>query len=98
MTYSGGTWGAVILQNNTGLTYTFTGPGSQDEFYITPNTPWVDKNSLYVDFGVDIASDHNFGRLLDIDVNNVQFFVYNAVTNTRVQQFQRVMYEIRIYT
>ena len=98
MTYSGGTWGAVILQNNTGKTYTFTGPGAQDEFYITPNTPWVDKNSLYVDFGVDIASDHNFGRLSDISVNDVQFKVYNAVTNTNIQQFQRLMYEIRIYS
>ena len=98
MTYSGGTWGAVILQNNTGKTYTFTGPGGQDEFYITPNTPWVDKNSLYVDFGVDTASDHNFGRLFDISVNDVQFKVYNTVTNVNVQQFQRVMYEIRIYS
>jgi hypothetical protein len=98
MTYNGGTWGAVILQNNTGFTYTFTGPGGQDEFFITPNAPWVDKNSLYVDFGVDVASDHNFGRLFDIDVNNVQFKVYNTVTNTNVQQFQRVMFEIRIYS
>ena len=98
MTYNGGTWGAVILQNNTGFTYTFTGPGGQDEFFITPNAPWVDKNSLYVDFGVDLASDHNFGRLFDIDVNNVQFKVYNTVTNTNVQQFQRVMFEIRIYS
>ena len=97
MSYSGGSWGAVILSNDTGKTYTFTGPGAQDEFTITPNTSWTDKNSLYVDFGVDVASDHNFGRLFDIDVNNVQFKVYNAVTNTNVQQFQRVMYEIRIY-
>ena len=97
MSYSGGSWGAVILSNDTGKTYTFTGPGAQDEFTITPNTSWTDKNTLYVDFGVDVASDHNFGRLLDIDVNNVQFKVYNAVTNTNVQQFQRVMYEIRIY-
>ena len=97
MSYSGGSWGAVILSNDTGKTYTFTGPGAQDEFTITPNTSWTDKNTLYVDFGVDVASDHNFGRLYDIDVNNVQFKVYNAVTNTNVQQFQRVMYEIRIY-
>ena len=97
MSYSGGSWGAVILSNDTGKTYTFTGPGAQDEFTITPNTSWTDKNSLYVDFGVDVASDHNFGRLFDIDVNNVQFKVYNAVTNTNVQVFQRVMYEIRIY-
>ena len=97
MSYSGGSWGAVILSNDTGKTYTFTGPGAQDEFTITPNTSWTDKNSLYVDFGVDVASDHNFGRLFDIDVNNVQFKIYNAVTNTNVQQFQRVMYEIRIY-
>ena len=97
MTYASGTWGAVILSNDTGKTYTFTGPGSQDEFTITPNTSWTDKNTLYVDFGVDIASDHNFGRLLDIGLNDVRFFVYNAVTNTRVAQFQRLMYEIRIY-
>ena len=97
MSFSGGSWGAVILSNDTGKTYTFTGPGAQDEFTITPNTSWTDKNSLYVDFGVDVASDHNFGRLFDIDVNNVQFKVYNAVTNTNVQVFQRVMYEIRIY-
>ena len=88
----------LILQNNTGKTYAFTGPGGQDEFFITPNTPWVDKNSLYVDFGVDVASDHNFGRLFDISVNDVQFKVYNAVTNTNIQQFQRVMFEIRIYS
>ena len=97
MSYSGGSWGAVILSNDTGKTYTFTGPGAQDEFTITPNTSWTDKNSLYVDFGADTASDHNFAKLHDIDVNNVQFKVYNAVTNTNVQQFQRVMYEIRIY-
>ena len=97
MSYSGGSWGAVILSNDTGKTYTFTGPGAQDEFTITPNTSWTDKNSLYVDFGADTASDHNFAKLHDIDVNNVQFKIYNAVTNTNVQQFQRVMYEIRIY-
>ena len=97
MSFSGGSWGAVILSNDTGKTYTFTGPGAQDEFTITPNTSWTDKNSLYVDFGADTASDHNFAKLHDIDVNNVQFKIYNAVTNTNVQQFQRVMYEIRIY-
>ena len=97
MTYSSGTWGAVILQNNTGLTYTFTGPGLQDEFTITPSTNWPDKNNLYITFGNDLTSDHNFGRLHNVNVNNVQFKVYNAVTNTNVQQFQRVMYEIRIY-
>ena len=97
MTYASGTWGAVILSNDTGKTYTFTGPGSQDEFTITANTAWTDKNTLYVDFGVDIASDHNFGRLHDIDTTTVEFKVYNAVTNTNVQQFQRLMYEIRIY-
>ena len=97
MSYSGGSWGAVILSNDTGKTYTFTGPGAQDEFTITPNTSWTDKNSLYVDFGADTASDHNFAKLHDIDVNNVQFKIYNAVTNTNVQVFQRVMYEIRIY-
>ena len=97
MTYSSGTWGAVILSNDTGKTYTFTGPGSQDEFTITANTAWTDKNTLYVDFGVDTASDHNFGRLHDIDTATVEFKVYNAVTNTNVQVFQRVMYEIRIY-
>ena len=87
----------LFLQNNTGKTYTFSGPGSQDEFTITANTNWPDKNLLYVDFGVDIASDHNFGRLHNISPNSVEFKVYNAVTNTNVQQFQRVMYEIRIY-
>ena len=97
MSYSGGSWGAVILSNDTGKTYTFTGPGAQDEFTITANTPWTDKNTLYVDFGPDVASDHNFGRLHDIDANSVEFKVYNAVTNTNVQVFQRVMYEIRIY-
>ena len=97
MTYASGTWGAVILSNDTGKTYTFTGPGSQDEFTITANTAWTDKNTLYVDFGVDTASDHNFGRLHDIQANSVEFKVYNAVTNTNVQVFQRVMYEIRIY-
>ena len=98
MSYSSGFgWNTVILQNNTGKTYTFSGPGSQDEFTITANTNWPDKNLLYVDFGVDIASDHNFGRLHNISPNSVEFKVYNAVTNTNVQQFQRVMYEIRIY-
>ena len=97
MTYASGTWSAVVLSNDTGKTYTFTGPGSQDEFTITANTAWTDKNTLYVDFGVDIASDHNFGRLHDIDTTTVEFKVYNAVTNTNVQQFQRLMYEIRIY-
>ena len=98
MSYSSGVgWNTVILQNNTGKTYTFSGPGSQDEFTITANTNWPDKNLLYVDFGVDIASDHNFGRLHNISPNSVEFKVYNAVTNTNVQQFQRVMYEIRIY-
>ena len=97
MTYSSGTWGAVVLQNNTGLTYTFTGPGAQDEFTITPSTPWVDKNSLYIDFGVDLLTDHTFGRLHDVDANNVQFKVYDAQANGNVQVFQRLMYEIRIY-
>tara|TARA_B110000027_G_scaffold75110_1_gene80014 strand:+ start:3217 stop:5184 length:1968 start_codon:yes stop_codon:yes gene_type:complete len=97
MTYSSGTWGAVILQNNTGLTYTFTGPGLQDEFTITPSTAWVDKNRLYVTFGNDLANSHTFGRLHNVDVNNVQFKVYNTNTNANVQVFQRVMYEIRIY-
>ena len=97
MTYSSGTWGAVILQNNTGLTYTFTGPGLQDEFTITPSTAWVDKNRLYVTFGNDLANSHSFGRLHNVDVNNVQFKVYNTNTNANVQVFQRVMYEIRIY-
>ena len=97
MTYSSGTWGAVVLQNNTGLTYTFTGPGAQDEFTITPSTPWVDKNSLYIDFGVDLLTDHTFGRLHDVDANNVQFKVYDAQANANVQVFQRLMYEIRIY-
>jgi hypothetical protein len=97
MTYSSGTWGAVVLQNNTGLTYTFTGPGAQDEFTITPSTPWVDKNTLYIDFGVDLLTDHTFGRLHDVDANNVQFKVYDAQANGNVQVFQRLMYEIRIY-
>lgn len=97
MTYSSGTWGAVILQNNTGLTYTFTGPGLQDEFTITPSTAWVDKNRLYVTFGNDLANSHTFGRLHNVDVNNVQFKVYNTNTNANVQVFQRLMYEIRIY-
>jgi len=97
MTYSSGTWGAVILQNNTGLTYTFTGPDLQDVFTITPSTAWANKNSIYATFGNDLANEHTFGRLHNIDVNNVQFKAYNTNTNANVQVFERLMYEIRIY-
>ena len=97
MTYNGGTWGAIILSNDTGKTYTFSGPGLQDEFTITANTNWTDKNSMYVTFGNDISSDHTFGRLHDITVNTIEFKVYNTLTNVNVAVFQRLMYEIRIY-
>ena len=97
MTYNGGTWGAIILSNDTGKTYTFSGPGLQDEFSITANTNWTDKNSMYVTFGNDISSDHTFGRLHDITNNSIEFKVYNTLTNVNVAVFQRLMYEIRIY-
>ena len=94
---SGGSWTTVILQNTTGLTYAFQGPGSQNEFVITPNTAWADKDKLFATFNGDITKMDTFSKLFNLTTTNIQFKVYDTGSNSDVSTFQRLMFEIRIY-
>ena len=94
---SGGSWTTVILQNTTGLTYAFTGPGSQNEFVITPNTAWADKDKLFATFNGDITKMDTFSKLFNLTTTNIQFKVYDTGSSSDASTFQRVMFEIRIY-
>jgi len=94
---SGGSWTTVILQNTTGLTYAFTGPGSQNEFVITPNTAWADKDKLFATFNGDITATDTYSKLFNLTTTNIQFKVYDTGSSSDASAFQRVMFEIRIY-
>ena len=94
---SGGSWTTVILQNTTGLTYAFTGPGSQSEFVITPNTAWADKDKLFATFNGDITATDTLSKLFNLTTTNIQFKVYDTGSSSDASAFQRVMFEIRIY-
>jgi hypothetical protein len=94
---SGGSWTTVILQNTTGLTYAFTGPGSQNEFVITPNTAWADKDKLFATFNGDITATDTYSKMFNLTTTNIQFKVYDTGSSSDASAFQRVMFEIRIY-
>jgi hypothetical protein len=94
---SGGSWTTVILQNTTGLTYAFTGPGSQNEFVITPNTAWADKDKLFATFNGDITATDTYSKMFNLTTTNIQFKVYDTGSSSDASTFQRVMFEIRIY-
>ena len=94
---SGGSWTTVILQNTTGLTYAFQGPGSQNEFVITPNTAWADKDKLFATFNGDITATDTYSKMFNLTTTNIQFKVYDTGSSSDASTFQRVMFEIRIY-
>jgi len=98
LTYTGiGGRSTVFLQNNTGLTYTSAGPGSGNEFTITPNTAWVDKDKVYATFSGDQGTDSTMPKLFSISNTNVGFKVYDTNANVNNGTFTKVMFEIRIY-
>ena len=98
VTYTGiGGRSTVFLQNNTGLTYTSAGPGSGNEFFITPNTAWVDKDKVYAAFSGDQGTDSTMPKLFSISNTNVGFKVYDTNANVNNGTFTKVMFEIRIY-
>ena len=98
VTYTGiGGRSTVFLQNNTGLTYTSSGPGSGNEFFITPNTAWVDKDKVYATFSGDQGTDSTMPKLFSISNTNVGFKVYDTNANVNNGTFTKVMFEIRIY-
>jgi hypothetical protein len=96
-TYTGGVFTNVILQNDTGKTYTFTGPGAQDEFIITPNTAWADKDKLFATFNGGLDFGSRFSKINNITTTDIWFKVHNTSTGSNVTEFERVMFEIRIY-
>ena len=93
--YISGVFTTVILQNDTGKTYTIT--NFQSEFIITPNTAWTDKDKLFANFNGPVTYQDEFAKISEITTTQVWFKVHDTATDTSVTEFEKVMFELRIY-